>query len=128
MDALIPLYKAHRLYPSFDTISYIYSNTVAGSKLRLYVARALAHMIVSKPPDAQGEGRELGVRTEWIWDVMKENEELGVEMLRELRGKNGVSVGEAEDAGGCEYHWHGEAEVCPLAGKGVHGVEEVERM
>jgi len=128
MDALIPLYKAHRLYPSSDTISYIYSNTVAGSKLRLYVARALAHMIVSKAPDAQGEGRELGVRTEWIWDVMKENEELGVEVLGNLRGKNGVLVGEAEDAGCCEYHWHGEAEVCPLAGKRVHGVEEVKRM
>jgi hypothetical protein len=35
---------------------------------------------------------------------MKENAELGTEVLLELRGKNGVPVGEAEDASSCDYH------------------------
>ncbi len=79
-------------------------------------------MIVSKGTDdkstGEGEsGRELGVRTEWIWQVVRRNEKLGVEVLGALRGKNEVWLGEAEDAEGCGYHWHEDGEVCPLAGK-----------
>lgn len=82
----------------------------------MYIARALAYLIVSNAPGREGGGEsELDIRTEWIWEVMRRDEELGVEVLGELRGKNGVLVGEAEDAEKCEYHWDGEGEVCPLA-------------
>jgi hypothetical protein len=49
MDALTP----HRLSPSAEIIDYIYYNTESGSKLRLYIAQSLAHMILSK----DGSGR-----------------------------------------------------------------------
>jgi Bromodomain len=125
MDVLIEVYKAHRLYPSSETIAYVYANTVAGSKLRLYMARGLAHMILSKAPV---EGKLLSVKTYWIWEVMKENAELGTEVLLELRGKNGVPFSEAEDAASCEYHWHEEVETCPLEWHGVDGLVKMERM
>jgi hypothetical protein len=109
MDALTQLYKTHHLSPSAPSILYIYSHTSVGSKLRLYVSRSLAHAIVNKSPNDGGIG---GVETDWIWDVMKENNELGMDVLAELRGKNGMKVTKAEDAYPCEYHWHGEEDIC----------------
>jgi hypothetical protein len=48
-----------------------------------------------------------------VWDIMSENQELGIEVLVELRGKNGVYVAEPEDEDPCEYHWHGPKFLCP---------------
>jgi hypothetical protein len=38
---------------------------------------------------------------------MTENQELGVEVLAESSGKNGVGFAKAEDMDSCYYHWHG---------------------
>lgn len=109
IDRLISLYKATDVYPSSASIAYIYAHSVSTSKLRLYLARTLAYVIVSE------KGVVADGTTEWIWEVMKQNEELGLQVLAEFRGKNGVLVQEAEDAPACDYHWHGEDEECPLA-------------
>jgi hypothetical protein len=103
---LIHLYKKYSLYPSSDTISYIYTHTENGSKFRHYIARAVAHMVVSKPGCEQGS-------TEKIWKVlmMEGNEGLGEEVVGVLRGRNGGRVEEAESVGACEeYHYHNESE------------------
>jgi len=106
MDALIPLYKTHHLCPSAESISHTYYNTESGSKLRLYIARSLAHMILST--DGNGDNT-----MKWVWDNMSENQELGIEVLAELRGRDGVYVADPEDADPCEYHWHGPKFLCP---------------
>ena len=43
---------------------------------------------------------------------MTENQELGVEVLAESSGKNGVWFPKAEDMDSCNYHWHGTDGVC----------------
>lgn len=43
---------------------------------------------------------------------MTENQELGVEVLAELSGKNGLWVAHAEDMDPCDYHWHGTDGAC----------------
>jgi hypothetical protein len=106
ITTLLHLYKIHSLYPSADTISYIYTHTEPGSKIRHYIARAVAHMVVSKPGCEQGS-------TEMIWKVLKMegNEGLGEEVIGVLRGRNGGRVEDAESVRVCEeYHYHGEGE------------------
>jgi hypothetical protein len=103
---LIHLYKKYPIYPSSDTISYIYTHTENGSKFRHYIARAVAHMVVSKPGCEHGS-------TEMIWKIliMEGNEGLGEEVVGVLRGRNGGRVEEAESVGVCEeYHYHNEGE------------------
>jgi hypothetical protein len=53
----------------------------------------------------------MGDTRRWIW-VMTENQELGVEVLAESRGKNGVQFAKAEDMDSCDYHWHGTDDAC----------------
>jgi hypothetical protein len=110
---LIQLYKLYSLYPSSDTISYIYKNTEKGSKFRHYIARAIAHMAMSKPSCEQGT-------TEAIWKVLTTNgnEGLGEDVIELLRGQNGIKVEDAENVPACEYHYHdeGESMPCPWAG------------
>lgn len=81
MDTITSLYKTHQLRPSADNILEIYSQTDPGSKLRLYVAQTLAYELVSKASEEGGNGND---EMSLIWGVMKENDELGVDVLVEL--------------------------------------------
>ena len=115
ITTLLHLYKIYSLYPSSDTISYIYTHTAPGSKFRHYIARAVAHMVVSKPGCEQGSTGEI-----WKVLTMEGNEELGEEVIGVLRGRNGKWVEDAESVGVCEeYHYHDEGERVPCPWGGV---------
>jgi hypothetical protein len=114
ITTLLHLYKIYTLYPSSDTISYIYAHTEPGSKFRHYIARAVAHMVVSKPGYEHGSTGEI-----WKVLIMEGNKGLGEEVVGVLRGRNGGRVEDAESVGFCEeYHYHDEGEglPCPWAG------------
>jgi hypothetical protein len=111
---LLHVYKIYSLYTSSDTISYVWTHTEPGSKFRHYIARAVAHMVVSKPGCEHGSTGE-------IWrDLMEGNEGLGEEVVGVLRERNGVRVEDAESVGVCkEYHYHEEGERMPCLWGGV---------
>jgi hypothetical protein len=114
ITTLLHLYKIYSLYPSAETISYVWKHTEPGSKFRHYIARAVAHMVVSKPGCEHGSTGEI-----WKVLTMEGNEGLGEEVVGVLRGRNGGRVEEAESVGVCEvYHYHDEGESlpCPWAG------------
>ena len=49
-----------------------------------------------------------------------------MDVLAELRGKNGVHTSEPEDADPCDYHWHGSKFLCPTKMYRVLGFGETE--
>jgi hypothetical protein len=72
------------------------------------VYRVQASTVHCSGPGASDFQRDASVvdTRRWIW-VMTENQELGVEVLAESSGKNGVGFAKAEDMDSCYYHWHG---------------------
>ena len=90
-----------------STVADTYKFTTSGSTIRLFMAKVFASRILSMGSGQSTNNRELG-------RAMAQHEDLAVDFINLIRGKNGVMIA-GTNVEGCEYHQHGKYVACPYS-------------
>jgi hypothetical protein len=96
-----------KLVPTMDQMSTLYEQTPSGSKARIYAARTVAWALVNSEAS--------GVSSASIQSACQDDDLL-LDAITQLRGKNGKNHGRAHTYPICDYHNHATAPTCPYGG------------
>lgn len=109
MEHLIAHLISKNWLPGHSLMSTAYNLTHEGSKLRLFIARCTAYVMLTK-----SAGSHDGAWSkEKIQKAITENSDLGGDALETLRLQDGKLYPDPRLRPACDYHQHGPIEDCP---------------
>lgn len=88
-------------------MSTLYAQTPSNSKARKYVTKTVAWALVNS--------EAIGVPSTAIYQACQDDDLL-LDVITEVRGKNGQNHGRAHTFPICDYHNHAKANTCPYEG------------
>lgn len=116
--SMTSLISSHIQSRSFATLSEIITSFNAVSPntpLRRYLVKTVCFNLLAKK-DQPNDLPDTLAGTENLYQLVTENEELGKEVFKSLRGRNGSAFVDPRQGGFCEFHVHGRQEHCSLGG------------
>ncbi|KAJ8064279.1 hypothetical protein OCU04_006625 [Sclerotinia nivalis] len=113
IDGIIGHFKTSNCIWSPDTVKLAYENTHAKSKLRLFASRLVVYAIGN--PDILAGTNDWS--TENIQNLLASSSDLIGDVVQLLRGQLGSCAKDPRNLPACDYHQHGNGEVCPYGGK-----------